>query len=109
MTAEEHMENTRHTEKHGYTGFLLIRCEHCGEVRGFCAKKPIETYFCNHCKGKTVLRDIKLMYQECECGGSFKYRTNLTEKYVANKCLHCGRLVEMRLNGRGTTYVTPHK
>lgn len=32
-----------------FTGFLYVRCEKCGQERGFCAKTPISSCYCREC------------------------------------------------------------
>ena len=39
-----------------FTGFLYVRCEKCGQERGFCAKTPISSCYCRECGGKTELK-----------------------------------------------------
>lgn len=70
-----------------YRGFLLIRCEECGEVKGYCAKR--ETYSFR-----------------CKCGKEFRYKTNLTDQRYTHTCLDCGSPVDLEVNRRGTAYVT---
>lgn len=38
---------TEQEEPTEYKGFLLIKCESCGKMKGFCAKTPISRYKCN--------------------------------------------------------------
>lgn len=40
-----------------FTGFLYVRCEKCGQERGFCAKTPISSCYCRECGGKTELKN----------------------------------------------------
>ena len=89
-----------------YKGFLLIKCESCGEVKGFCAKEPIDSYYCKSCGSKTPLEDMKVLYEDCECGMHYKYMTNQTEDFVTHECLSCGEKNTMVLNSRRTAYVT---
>lgn len=89
-----------------YKGFMYIKCEHCGETRGFCAKQPIDEYRCNECGGKTKLKDLRRMFLDCECGSHYKYYTNETAEVVTNNCINCGSPVDMMLNSRRTAYVS---
>lgn len=89
-----------------YTGFLLIRCEECGDVRGFCSKKPIDTYICNECGHQTQLANMRAAYLDCECGRHFKYMTNETSEVITWNCLDCGREIDAMLNSRRTAYTT---
>lgn len=89
-----------------YKGFLLIKCEHCGETRGFCAKQPIDEYKCNSCGEKTKLKDLRRLFMDCECGRHSKYYTNETAEVVTHNCIECGSPVDMMLNSRRTAYVS---
>lgn len=89
-----------------YKGFLYIKCDHCGEVRGFCAKQPIDEYRCSECGGKTKLKGLRRMFLNCECGKSYRYYTNETAEVVTNNCINCGTPVDMMLNSRRTAYTT---
>ena len=89
-----------------YKGFLLIKCGHCGETRGFCAKQPIDEYRCNECGEKTKLTGLRRMFMDCECGRHSRYYTNETADVVTHNCIECGAPVDMMLNARRTTYVS---
>lgn len=89
-----------------YKGFLLIKCEHCGETRGFCAKQPIDEYKCNSCGEKTKLKDLRRLFMDCECGRHSKYYTNETAEVVTHNCIECGSPVDMMLNSRRTAYIS---
>jgi hypothetical protein len=88
-----------------YKGFLIIQCEHCGKIRGFCARQEMFEYHCT-CGEDTLLEDLKIMHMRCKCGAQFRYKTNLKDKNVTRNCLSCGNPVDMALNGKETTYVT---
>lgn len=89
-----------------YKGFLLIKCEHCGKVRGFCSKTPITSSKCD-CGGRTELHSLKRAFLKCsKCGNQFKYQTNITDEVFDYACLNCGSPVDLQLNKRGDTYVT---
>lgn len=92
-------------EPEEYKGFLMIKCEKCGAVKGFCAKTPISEYKCE-CGGKTKLHDLKMVHLHCKCGSHFKYKTNITDERFEYNCLTCGSPVDLELNGRRNTYVT---
>lgn len=92
-------------EPEEYKGFLMIKCEKCGTVKGFCAKTPISEYKCE-CGGKTKLHDLKMVHLHCKCGSHFKYKTNITDERFEYNCLTCGSPVDLELNGRRNTYVT---
>lgn len=88
-----------------YKGFLLIKCQHCGEIKAFCAKTPITRHTCK-CGTTTELHDLKMLHLKCKCGSTFNYRTNIIDQRIEWPCLHCGNPVDLELNKRGTAYVT---
>lgn len=92
-------------EPEAYKGFLIIKCEHCGEIRAFCAKTPITQNTCK-CGHATELHDLKPLHLKCKCGSTFNYRTNITDNAFDWPCLNCGSPVDLELNKRGDTYVT---
>lgn len=89
-----------------YKGFLLIKCAHCGELRGFCAKQPISSYRCATCEGETPLHDLTSAHIRCKCGKSFKYRTNTEEETFTYSCLSCGAPVDLAYNKKAHAYQT---
>lgn len=101
-TQEEEKEQV---EPEDYKGFLMIKCEKCGTVKGFCAKTPICEYKCE-CGGRTKLHNLKMVHLHCKCGSHFKYKTNITDERFEYNCLECGSPVDLELNGRRNTYVT---
>lgn len=100
-TQEEKAEQ----EPEEYKGFLMIKCEKCGNIKGFCAKTPISEYTCS-CGGKTKLHGLKMVHLHCKCGSYFKYKTNITDERFEYNCLECGSPVDLELNSRRNTYVT---
>lgn len=92
-------------EPEAYKGFLIAKCEHCGKIKGFCAKQPITQFLCE-CGKKTELHDLKMVHLKCKCGSQYNYRTNMTEEVFDFPCLKCGNPVDLELNKRGDTYVT---
>lgn len=89
-----------------YKGFLFIKCEHCGETRGFNAKAPIDEYKCSECGGKTKLIGLRPAHLDCECGKHWKYQTNETADVLTINCINCGQPVDMMLNARRTAYTS---
>ena len=89
-----------------YKGFLFIKCEHCGETRGFNAKVPIDEYKCSECGGKTKLKGLRPAHLDCECGKHWKYQTNETADVLTINCINCGQPVDMMLNARRTAYTS---
>ena len=88
-----------------YKGFLMIRCEECGEVRAFSAKQEIYGFRCK-CGHETPLEKLKPMFMHCKCGKDFRYRTNLQDEKFTYNCMNCGAPVDIKINSRKTAYVT---
>ena len=86
-----------------YSGFLYIKCEKCGTSRGYCSKEKIRYSSCR-CGHNTPLSGLKPMY--VECGGRFKYLTNMNEAQFETDCLQCGAPIDLELNSRRNSYVT---
>lgn len=102
---EKEPEKAQEHEPEEYKGFLLIKCEHCGKIKGFCAKTPISEFVCD-CGGKTELYGLKPAHLHCKCGSNWKYKTNITDETFYYNCLNCGSPVDLELNSRRNTYVT---
>lgn len=90
---------------HGVKGFVILECEACGRVRYAFLKAPITKHGCL-CGHETELTDIKPIYAHCECGESWRYRTNRAEEQITVNCPKCGYPIETELNGRRIAYVT---
>lgn len=88
-----------------YRGFLLIKCDRCGKVHGFCSKTAITSSRCE-CGQSIELRSLRPVHLKCKCGREFTYKTNITEERFDYPCLNCGSPVDLELNKRGDTYVT---
>lgn len=89
----------------GYKGFLYIKCEECGNTKGYCAKSPRREHRCD-CGHETPLSKLKPMYVKCECGEKFKYMTNLTENTATMNCIGCGAPVDLEYHGKKGVYET---
>lgn len=90
-----------------YTGFLYIKCAHCGEEKGFCAKSPMRHFYCDQCGEFTEFAEkLKPLYVNCECGRHFSYRTNKTDTLFDMKCIECGNLVPVEYNREKGVYET---
>lgn len=83
-----------------FTGFLYVRCEKCGQERGFCAKTPISSCYCRECGGKTELKNMRQVKIWCECGSAYRYHTNIQDAAFDMPCLNCEAL--WRLSGTRT-------
>lgn len=98
-------EKPEEHEPEEYRGFLLIKCKHCGKLKGFCAKTPISEFACD-CGGKTELYGLKAAHLHCKCGSNWTYKTNVTDEAFDYNCLNCGSPIDLELNSRRNTYVT---
>ena len=87
-----------------YKGFLLIKCQSCGEMRSFCAKTPIHTYICN-CGEETSLGELQEAYAKCKCGKKWRYLTNATDNIIESQCIECGMPLDMTYNYHKKQYV----
>lgn len=93
------------TQEEGYKGFLLIKCEKCGKIKGFCSKHSLRYHECE-CGHRTELGDMRPLHLHCKCGSHYKYQTNVQDAELAYRCLNCGSPVDLELNGRRNAYVT---
>lgn len=89
----------------GYRGFLLIKCDHCGKLKGFCSRQEIHASECN-CGKYTELKNLRPVYLSCRCGSEYKYMTNMQTSEFTWRCLNCDNPVDLQLNSRKTAYVT---
>lgn len=93
-------------KKAGHRGFLLIKCQECGEIKGFCKKEPITEYRCP-CGAVTPLgEELTAAYLRCQCGSNWKYRTNITDEVIEYNCLNCGCPVDLAYNKKKGIYET---
>lgn len=93
-------------EPRGYAGFLHIRCEHCGKTKTFCTKHQLSYYGCKECGEKTDLKNLKLAFVNCECGGMARYFTNETAELIELNCINCGMPVALKYNAKKKLYET---
>lgn len=104
MPAAKERREFRLDKREPYKGFLHIKCEACGMVKSFCAKKPTTFHICT-CGHKTELRDLRFAHVRCgKCGGEFTYKTNIEEDFTIS-CLRCTSPVDMELGAKGTAFV----
>lgn len=87
-----------------FTGFLYVRCEKCGQERGFCAKTPISSCYCRECGGKTELKNMRQVKIWCECGSAYRYRTNIQDAAFDMPCLNCEAPVALEWNENKNRY-----
>lgn len=88
-----------------YRGFMLIKCAHCGEVKGFNARAELSSYKCD-CGGETPLGKLHPLTALCECGKRWRYLTNITEDSFEMNCLHCGSPIPVFWNDSKKKYET---
>lgn len=81
-----------------YTGLLYIRCQKCGQERGFCAKTPVSSAYCRECGAPTPLRDLRQIKIWCECGACYRYFTNIQDPAFDMPCLACEAPVALEWN-----------
>ena len=93
-------------EPRGYSGFLHIRCEHCGKTKTFCAKYQLSYFGCKECGEKTELKDLKRAFINCDCGGRTRYFTNETADLIELNCINCGMPVALKYNAKKKLYET---
>lgn len=93
-------------DEFGYKGFLLVKCQHCGEVKAFCSKVPLRYYKCEHCEETTDLKGLRKAFVNCECGKRYKYQTNITDNAFDCNCMSCGYPVPLQYNAKKNVYQT---
>ena len=88
-------------EQEGYKGFLRIRCDVCGEIRGFNARQRIRSSWCP-CGEYTPLIDLDEIFAVCSvCGHTWHYQTNNTDPLDEIMCLSCGAPITLERDKRG--------
>lgn len=87
-----------------FAGFLYVRCEKCGQERGFCAKTPISSCYCRECGGKTELKNMRQAKIWCECGSAYRYHTNIQDAAFDMPCLNCEAPVALEWNENKNRY-----
>lgn len=106
MFGTEAKQQDHRDDEGPYKGFLMVRCEECGAIKAFCAKRETYGFKCDECGAQTPLEKLRPMFMRCKCGKEFRYKTNMTDKYVTHTCISCHAPVDMELNRRETAYVT---
>ena len=90
----------------GRRGGLLIKCDKCGKIKGFCAKESTTEFWCT-CGEKSELPErLTQAILRCECGSIWKYRTNATDDVIEYNCISCGVPVDMQYNQKRNRYET---
>ena len=104
----EYIKPAHKSDASDLRGFLILECANCGKRNAFCARKPLEKYFCRSCRQDTPLGDgIHAAYVNCpNCGQRFKYKTNIQAEVIDFACLNCGEPVALEWNFMRTTHIT---
>lgn len=92
-----------------YKGFLYIKCKHCGAVKGFCSKHPLDHYKCDSCGGKTEFSDERMVRMKIDCmncGSHFDYYTNITDDMILYDCIKCQSPIDLVFNERRNQFNT---
>ncbi len=100
-----HQLKKQEDKQQGYKGFLYVKCDHCGEVKGYCASDYITKSRCS-CGEYTELKDMHPLYVDCQCGKSFRYMTNMTDKVFDVPCVECGNPVAVEWREKNKQYQT---
>lgn len=87
-----------------FTGFLYVRCEKCGQERGFCSKTPISSCYCRERGGKTELKNMRQVKIWCERGSAYRYHTNIQDAAFDMPCLNCEAPVALEWNENKNRY-----
>ena len=95
-----------HTNAKGYKGFLYLQCPSCGAERGFSPKTPITETICRECNITYPVEELVSLYVNCECGSTFRYKTNKKEDMFDITCLNCGQPVAVSWNAKQEIYET---
>lgn len=106
LMADPEPEQEREAEEsRWYKGFLRVKCEKCGKVKAFCAKKPTRCNVCE-CGHRTELKDLRTLKFRCECGKQFTYQTNERDSHVTVECLECGTPNDLLWRANKNGYVS---
>lgn len=88
------------------TGFVYMKCEHCGAIHGTNIRMEREQYRRPDCRGLTPFIDLRDLEVSCECGKNFHYKTNLRDPMFDILCLACGSPVAVSYNEKKGVYQT---
>ena len=92
--------------KTGYSGFIIMECETCGNVRTFYTKESIEFNYCKECGKATELKVMRKVKAECKCGNKIRYKTNSKSPIIGIDCFICGAPIDLEFNPRTKAYST---
>ncbi len=90
-----------------HSGFLYIKCEHCGSERAYCQKTQSEYSICTKCGSRTYFTEpLRQILVNCECGQKSRYLTNMTCDMFDIQCINCGYPVAVKYNQNSKRYET---
>lgn len=90
-----------------YRGFMHLQCSECKDTKSFMMKREADHYHCDNCGARTVFDEPLIpLYVNCECGGKYRYMTNMHEEIFDIGCLSCGAPVPVRYNEKKRVYET---
>ena len=67
----------------------------------FNARYPIGFYRCKSCGENNALHDLHRLKFRCECGHTWVYHTNATERIIEQNCLACGMPMQAEQDKNG--------
>lgn len=107
QTAAEEVKAPDPGQGDRHSGFLYIKCEHCGNERAYCQKAPSGYSICTKCGSRTYFTDpLKQILVSCECGQRSRYLTNMTADMFDINCVNCKAPVAVKYNHKRGRYET---
>lgn len=107
QTEAEDAGSSGHKNSDAHSGFLYIKCAHCGAERAYCQKAPSEYSICKRCGSRTYFTEpLKQILVSCECGQRSRYLTNMTDDMFDIQCIDCGSPVAVKYNQKTKCYET---
>lgn len=91
----------------GYSGFLFLRCPHCGHDRGFFTRERLKVSRCKNCGESSDLKKLVRMEVLCKCGKNISYRTNIADvDTLSINCFACGSPIDLEWNRKRNQFET---
>lgn len=107
QTEAEDTGSLDHKSSDAHSGFLYIKCVHCGAERAYCQKAPSEYSICKRCGSRTYFTEpLKQILVSCECGQRSRYLTNMTDDMFDIQCIDCGSPIAVKYNQKTKRYET---
>lgn len=105
--AAENVGLSDHKNSGPHSGFLYIKCGHCGSERAYCQKAPTKYSVCTKCGSRTYFADsLKQIFVSCECGQKSRYLTNMSDDMFDIQCVNCKAPVAVKYNQKMNCYET---